>query len=176
MRSLPKPVPVQRSSSYGGSFVGGGAVAVPRSAKRWARTAHLHEVRRARHQHHHHHHHNHNHHGVNVGGDLTGGAGESESESGADVFVTAPSRGSDIQSAPVAGYFKADDDASVVRTWMRTRTKMKTRLGARGDVDGDEEGGTETDTWVDTDTDADADADDDGAYGPWPGPGEVDAD
>jgi hypothetical protein len=56
----PKPmvIPIQRSSSHGASFVG----PVPRSARRWARSAHVHEVRRARHhQHHNHHHHNHHH-------------------------------------------------------------------------------------------------------------------
>ncbi|KAF8495675.1 UNC-like C-terminal-domain-containing protein [Russula emetica] len=190
MRSLPKPIPVQRSSSYGGSFVGGGTTAVPRSARRWARSAHLHEVRRARH-HHHHHHHNHNHHGVNVSGADSTGVGKSESAD--DVFAAAPSRGSRIQSsAPVAGSFGTDD--ALLRMWMRNRTR--TRLGdERGDGDGDDdddddddEGGAETDTWVDTDTDADveastgtgtdadADADADGAYGLWPGPGEVDAD
>jgi hypothetical protein len=176
MWPLPKPVPVQRSSSYGGSFVGGGTAAVPRSARRWARSAHLHEVRRARH-HHHHHHHNHNHHGVNVStaADLTGSG---ENESADDVFAAAPSRRSHIQStAPVAGYFGTDD--ALVRMWMRARTQ----LDERGDGDGDE-GGAGTDTWVDTDTDADvdastgtgtdADADDDSAYGVWPGPGEVD--
>jgi hypothetical protein len=184
MWPLPKPVPVQRSSSYGGSFVGGGTAAVPRSARRWARSAHLHEVRRARHHHHHHHHnHNHNHHGVNVSAaaDLTGsGENESENESADDVFAAAPSRGSHIQStAPVAGYFGTDD--ALVRMWMRARTQ----LDERGDGDGDgDEGGAGTDTWVDTDTDADvdastgtgtdADADDDSAYGVWPGPGEVD--
>jgi hypothetical protein len=169
MRSLPIPVPVQRSSSYGGSFVGSGTAAVPRSAKRWARSAHLHEVRRARHQHHHHHHHNHNQ-GVNVSADLTG-SGESESESG-DVFVAAPSRVSQMQSAPVAGHFGTGDDASLVRMWTRTKTRTRTQLGEWGEG----EGGAGTDTWVDTDTDADADADDDSAYGLWPGPGEVDAD
>jgi hypothetical protein len=173
MRSLPKPVPVQRSSSYGGSFVSGGTTAVPRSARRWARSAHLHEVRRARH-HHNHHHHNHSRHGVNVSAsaDLTGSG---ENESADDVFAAAPSRGSHNQSAPVAGYFGTDD--ALVRMWMRTRTQ----LDELGDGDGDE-GGAGTDTWVDTDTDADVDAstgtdaDDDSAYGLWPGPGEVDAD
>jgi len=175
MWPLPKPVPVQRSSSYGGSFVGGGTAAVPRSARRWARSAHLHEVRRARH-HHHHHNHNHNHHGVNnVSADLTGAASGNESAD-AVVFAVAPSRGSHIQSAPaVAKYFGTDD--ALVRMWMRNRTR--TQLGDDGD-----EGDAGADTWVDTDTDADVDAstgtgtdaDDDTAYGLWPGPGEVDAD
>ena len=43
------PSPIRRSSSHGGSG-GGGAPSigpVPRSARRWARSAHLHEVRRA---------------------------------------------------------------------------------------------------------------------------------
>ena len=166
MRPLPKPVPVQRSSSYGGSFVSGGTAAVPRSARRWARSAHLHEVRRARH-HHHHHHHNHNHHAVNVGADLTG-VGESSD----DVFAAAPSRGRHNQSAPVAGHLGTDD--ALVRTWMRTRTQLDELADVNGEGD---EGGAGTDTWVDTDTDADADAstgagtdaDDDSAYGLWPG-------
>ena len=111
---------------------------------------------------------------MNASADLTG---ESESESGADVFVAAPPRGSDAQSAPVAGYFGTVDDASFVRMWMLTRTKVQ--MGERGDGDGDgDEGGAGTDTWVDTDTDADADAevdaDDGNAYGLWPG--EVDVD
>ena len=48
-RPMPAPSPVRRSSSHGGSG-GGGAPSigpVPRSARRWARSAHLHEVRRA---------------------------------------------------------------------------------------------------------------------------------
>ena len=163
--SMPVPVPVQRSSSYGGSFVGVGGPAVPRSARRWARSAHVHEVRRARQHHHHHHHHlshnhNHNHHGgVNVGTDLMGATGEN-----ADVFLAAPSSrgGGVVQSAPLAGSFGSGGDAPV---WMRARR------GERGDEGG---AGAGADTWVDTDTDTDADADDDGDCGPWPW--EADAD
>jgi hypothetical protein len=51
--SIPVPVPLQRSGSRGTVFVG----PVPRSARRWARSAHLHEVRRARQHHPHHHQH-----------------------------------------------------------------------------------------------------------------------
>jgi len=117
-----------------------------RDPRRWARSAHLHDVRHMRHHHHHHHHnHNHNHHGINVSANSTG-AGENES---ADVFTAAPSRGSHpTQSAPVAGYFGTDD--ALVRMWMPTRTQ----LGEPGDG---EEGGAGAVIWVDTDTDADVD-------------------
>lgn len=186
---MPKPVLVQRSSSYGGSFIGSGSAAVPRSARRSARSAHLHEVRRARHHHHHHHHHNHNHnHGVNVGANSFGA---SENESADDVFTAAPapSRGSHMEkkSAPAAGYFGTDD--ALVRMWMRSRTQQlavdERGVGVGVGDEGGDEGGAGTDMWVDTDTDADVDAstgtgtdvdaDDDGAFGPWPGPAEVDA-
>jgi len=121
------------------------SAAVPRSARRWARSAHLHEVRHARHHHHHHHHNHNNHHGVKVSADSTG-AGENES---ADVFTAAPSRGSHpTQSAPVAGYFGTDD--ALVRMCMPTRTQL-------GELGGGEEGGAGPDIWVHTDTDADVD-------------------
>ncbi|KAH9971453.1 UNC-like C-terminal-domain-containing protein [Russula compacta] len=70
---IPPPVivPVQRSSSHGVPVIG----PVPRSARRWARSAHLHEVRRAWQQQHHHH---------SVSSDA-GGAGEDEE----DVFAAA---------------------------------------------------------------------------------------
>ena len=141
---------MQRSSSYGGSFVGGPAV--PRSARRWARSAHVHEVRRARQHHHHHHQHNHHNYGVDVVSDLSS-AGENED---VDVFAASPSSRAGahhIKSAPLAGSFGRDDEDALVR--------MQMRKGERGD-----EGGAGTDTWVDTDTDTDADADGDGLW-PW---------
>ncbi|KAI9442806.1 UNC-like C-terminal-domain-containing protein [Russula earlei] len=48
-----RPVPMQRSNSHGTPLAG----PVSRSARRWARSAHLHEVRGARHQRLQHHHH-----------------------------------------------------------------------------------------------------------------------
>jgi len=78
------PVPLQRSSSGGAAFVG----PVPRSARRWARSAYLHEVRRARH--HQHQHQQHHHGGTNLGTDVD-----------EDVFAAAPAD----KSAPVAGSF-----------------------------------------------------------------------
>jgi len=171
---IPKPVPVQRSTSYGGSFVGGGGTAaVPRSARPWARSAHLHEVRRARHHHHHHHHQQHNHNNIHSGTDT--GTDSSGTGEIADVFAAAQSRGSHhhIQSAaPVAdpGYFGTDDSDALVRMWMRGRTQVGERVGR-------DEGGAGTDTWIDTDTEADVDAstgaDDDSAFGLWPGDEEI---
>ena len=121
---MPVPVPLQRSSSYGAAFVG----PVPRSARRWARSAHLHEVRRARH--HQHQHQQHHHRSTNVGTDVY-----------EDVFAAAPAH----RSAPVAGSFGRDITNNGV---MRTRT-------SKGEQAIDGGGGAGADTWVDTDTDAD---------------------
>jgi hypothetical protein len=125
--------PLQRSISHGTAFVG----PVPRSARRWARSAHLHEVRRARHHHPHHQHQQHHHHG---GTDV-------ETNMDEDVFVVAaPAH----RSAPVAGSFGRDVTNNGV---MRTRTLKGERAAVNGG------GGAGADTWVDTDTDADVDGD-----------------
>ena len=124
---VPIPVPLQRSSSHGTTFVG----PVPRSARRWARSAHLHEVRRARHHQHQHQQHR----GTNVDTDVD-----------EDVFAAAPAH----RSAPVAGSFGRDvTNNGMMRTW--------TQKGGQGGANGN--GGARADTWVDTDTDADDDGD-----------------
>jgi hypothetical protein len=148
--SSPTPImsmPVQRSNSYGAPFVG----PVPRSARRWARSAHVHEVRRhgVRHQHHHHHLRD----TTNVGID--------ENE---DVFGAGPARSrglSESRSAPVTrASFGRDGNASVSGG---PAGQMPMRRQREGQEVADGGGGAGAgDTWVDTDTDTGADDDGDG--------------
>ena len=144
----PVPVPVQRSNSHGAPFVG----PLPRSARRRARSAHVHEVRRhgARHQHHHHHRDT-----TNVGID--------ENE---DVFGAAPARSrglSESRSAPVvrASFKRVGDGADAgVSGGPEGRMRMRTRREGQEVADGG--GGAGGETWVDTDTDTGAEDDGDG--------------
>jgi hypothetical protein len=144
---IPMAIPIQRSSSHGASFVG----PVPRSARRWARSAHVHEVRRARHhQHHNHHHHHHDRDGTDV----------SVTDENEDVFGTAPVRSggmSQSRSAPVTGSFGRDADGAVAG---QMPMLMQRGEQERGDVGSTSTGAS--DTWVDTDTDTGADDDGDG--------------
>ncbi len=138
---IPVPLPLQRSSSYGAAFVG----PVPRSARRWARSAHLHEVRRARHQHHPHHQQQqqqHHHRGTDAGTDVD-----------EDVFAaTTAHRG----AQPVAGSFGRD----LTNNRLSGGTAGLMRSHQKGEKAGDGGGGAgAADTWVDTDTDADDDGD-----------------
>ncbi|KAI0246383.1 UNC-like C-terminal-domain-containing protein [Lactifluus subvellereus] len=144
----PTPVfPVQRSSSHHGTpFIG----PVPRSARRWARSAHLHEVRRA-HHHHHHHHHLHHPRGTEEEEDVFTAAAVTT------VATTTPL--SKIRSAaPVtAAQAFGSDAANGGRGFSGSRTAAVVR-NRRGEADG---GGTAgaADTWVDTDTDPYSDDD-----------------
>jgi len=140
-RAMPIPVPLQRSSSYGAAFVG----PVPRSARRWARSAHLHEVRRARHQHHPHHQQQQHHH--HRGTDASTDVDE-------DVFAGTPAhRG----AQPVAGSSFGRD---LTNNRLSGGTAGLTRPHQKGEKASDGGGGAgAADTWVDTDTDADDDGD-----------------
>jgi len=146
----PMPVPVQRSSSYGAPFVG----PVPRSARRWARSAHVHEVRRHGTRHPHHHHHR----------DTTD-VGIDENE---DVFGAAPARSrglSESRSAPVtrASFGRIGDGADAGVSG-GPAGQMPMRRQREGQEVADGGGGAGAgDTWVDTDTDTGADDDGDGA-------------
>ncbi|KAI0298110.1 UNC-like C-terminal-domain-containing protein [Multifurca ochricompacta] len=150
--SGPVIIPMQRSSSHGGASVIG---PVPRSARRWARSAHLHEVRRA-----------HNHPNRQIGG---GANGDVDVE--VDVFT--------VSSIPASSKSKKSKKSMVGMSVVTapsapaaaaSRTEEEdTGAGADSDanvliyVDVDVDGGVGTgtgsvDTWVDTDTDEEGDA------------------
>ncbi|KAH9960167.1 UNC-like C-terminal-domain-containing protein [Russula dissimulans] len=176
--AMARPLPIQRSYSYshghGGPLVG----PVPRSARRWARSAHLHDVRRARQQQQHQQQQSHQQHYQ-----ATSFAATDEDEE--DVFAVAPlprsrkgsqgqskSRGNlkgegegeghgQIMSAPAVASFgldvpgaDADDNGAggAARTWNRRGELAE----AEADTDS---AGVAADTWVDTDTETDADED-----------------
>ncbi|KAI9453243.1 UNC-like C-terminal-domain-containing protein [Lactarius psammicola] len=136
----PVPSPVRRSNSHGGGpFIG----PVPRSARRWARSAHLHEVRRV---------HSHTHNTLD-----------------ADVFtspttaVLSRGKGKSAPSTAVAGAFAKEAGAN-------GRMPVSARTAGGGslrvplqDVSAwswtRDAGAGAAETWVDTDTDAEVGSD-----------------